>query len=297
MKIPFLSVVKCRQTFAKDGESVNFKGGFMPKNLILLALNSENINEKIKISPVGEFEGVDGRKYALNGGEVLEALQKGGVDIMLDKCHADDEAMGWFDLNSFELREDGIYASLALTPEGQKLVSNRTYRYISPAYHIKAFLQGTMEVETIASVGLVNRPNLIFKALNQQQEQKNDNKEDTMNELDTLKAEIEALKKENEALAAKIKELEAEKAEAAAKAAEKAENERKELIENAINAKELLPKRKDAALALNGQALADFMDVCKVEARSELATNSTSGLSEPKKDEIDSKVKDLLDLE
>ncbi len=266
----------------------------MPKNLILLALNSTA--EKIKISPVGEFEGVDGRKYLVNASEVLESIQKGGVDIMLDKCHEDEEAMGWFDLNSFEIREDGIYASLALTPEGQKLVANKSYRYISPAYHIKAFLKnGVMEVESIASVGLVNRPNLLFKALNKTQ--KNENKEDKMDEIATLKAEIEALKKENEALQATIKELEAAKAEEEAKAAEKAENERKELIENAINAKTLLPKRKDAALALNGQALADFLDVCKVEAAAELATNNAGGLVEPKKDEIDSKVKDLLDLE
>lgn len=277
----------------------------MAKNLVLLQLNSVlDSSEKIKISPIGDFEGIDGRKYSLNPDVVIPRLQRNGVDIVLDKNHDDDEAMGWFALDSLEKREDGIYASLELTPKGKELVANRTYRYLSPAYVINWDVQinGVMEIERIASVGLVNRPNLLAQALNKDEnsntELKKINKEDsTMDEIATLKAEIEALKKENAELAAKLAEAEKAAAEKAKKEQENAEKARLELIENAINNKELLPKRKDAALALNGEALAAFLDVCKVEANAELSSKAGT-IDAPKgEDYIDPKIKAQLGLE
>lgn len=276
----------------------------MAKNLVLLQLNSVlDSSEKIKISPIGDFEGIDGRKYSLNPDVVIPRLQKNGVDIVLDKNHDDDEAMGWFALDSLEKREDGIYASLELTPKGKELVSNRTYRYLSPAYVINwdIRLNDVMCIDRIASVGLVNRPNLLAQALNKDKNSKlelKSNKEDsTMDEIATLKAEIEALKKENAELAAKLAEAEKAAAEKAKKEQENAEKARLELIENAINNKELLPKRKDAALALNGEALAAFLDVCKVEANAELSSKAGT-IDEPKgEDYIDPKIKAQLGLE
>lgn len=268
----------------------------MPKNLIFLSLNAEfKQDEKIKISPVGEFEGIDGRKYSLNADLVLKNSQKMSVDLMLDKNHEDDEAMGWFDINSLEKRDDGIYASLTLTPKGEELVKNRSYRYLSPAYVIEAFKEnGVAVIERIASVGLVNRPNLLSQALNKETTIKEEN---TMDEVAQLKARLEALKAENEALQAKLKELETAAQEADKKAKEEALNARKELIENAINAKELLPKRKDTALALNGEALSVFLEMAKEEAKIELATNSAEGLTPAKSDDIiDESVKAQLGL-
>ena len=147
----------------------------MAKNLVLLQLNSVlDSSEKIKISPIGDFEGIDGRKYSLNPDVVIPRLQRNGVDIVLDKNHDDDEAMGWFALDSLEKREDGIYASLELTPKGKELVANRTYRYLSPAYVINwdIHLNDVMCIDRIASVGLVNRPNLLAQALNKDENQK-----------------------------------------------------------------------------------------------------------------------------
>ena len=276
----------------------------MAKNLVLLQLNSVlDSAEKIKISPIGDFEGIDGRKYSLNPDVVIPRLQRNGVDIVLDKNHDDDEAMGWFALDSLEKREDGIYASLELTPKGKELVSNRTYRYLSPAYAINwdIRLNDVMTIDRIASVGLVNRPNLLAQALNKDENSKlelKSNKEDSkMDEIATLKAEIEALKKENAELAAKLAEAEKAAAEKAKKEQENAEKARLELIENAINNKELLPKRKDAALALNGEALAAFLDVCKVEANAELSSKAGE-LDAPKgEDDIDPRIKAQLGLE
>lgn len=269
----------------------------MPKNLIFLSLNAEfKQDEKIKISPVGEFEGIDGRRYSLNADLVLKNSQKMSVDLMLDKNHEDDEAMGWFDINSLEKREDGIFASLTLTPKGEELVKNRSYRYLSPAYVIEAFKEnGLMVIERIASVGLVNRPNLLSQALNNDETKIKE--ENTMDEVAQLKAQVEALKAENEALQAKLKELETAAQEADKKAKEEAENTRLELIENAINSKELLPKRKEAALALNGESLNAFLEMAKEEAKIELATNSAEGLTPAKsEDTIDESVKAQLGL-
>ncbi len=276
----------------------------MAKNLVLLQLNSVlDSSEKIKISPIGDFEGIDGRKYSLNPDVVIPRLQRNGVDIVLDKNHDDDEAMGWFALDSLEKREDGIYASLELTPKGKELVANRTYRYLSPAYVINwdIRLNDVMCIDRIASVGLVNRPNLLAQALNKDENSKPElksNKEDSkMDEIATLKAEIEALKKENAELAAKLAEAEKAAAEKAKKEQENAEKARLELIENAINNKELLPKRKDAALALNGEALAAFLDVCKVEANAELSSKAGTIDSPKGEDYIDPKIKAQLGLE
>lgn len=270
----------------------------MPKNLIFLSLNAEfKQDEKIKISPVGEFEGIDGRRYSLNADLVLKNSQKMSVDLMLDKNHEDDEAMGWFDINSLEKRDDGIFASLTLTPKGEELVKNRSYRYLSPAYVIEAFKEnGLMVIERIASVGLVNRPNLLSQALNNDETKtKGENME---KELAELKAQLVALKAENEALQAKVKELEAEKEKQEEEANKIAQNAKIELIDKAIENKELLPKRKETALALNGQALTDFLDTAKAEAQAELATNSAEKLNAPKSEEpIDESVKAQLGLD
>lgn len=272
----------------------------MPKSLILLSLNSQiSPNEKIKISPLGDFEGCDGRKYHLNADECVERTKKLGVDIVLDKNHEDGEAMGWFDINSLEIKDDGIYASLTLTQDGEELVKNRSYRYLSPVYAIGGWggeRGDVYQIERIASVGLVNRPNLLSTALNT--DTSNVKGDETMEEeLAELKAQIEALKAENEALQAKVKELEAEKAKKEEEANKIAQNARLELINKAIEAKELLPKRKEAALALNGQALADFLDTAKAEAKAEFQNNNAT-LNAPKREEdIDEKVKELLDLE
>ena len=271
----------------------------MAKNLILLSLNSQIApNEKIKISPIGDFEGIDGHKYRLDTNEVLKRTQKAGVDIVLDKNHEDGEAMGWFDLNSLEIKEDGIYASLALTKEGQELISNRAFRYLSPAFAVGGYIGEQNEIlliERIASVGLVNRPNLLSQALNN--DKSNLKGEKMEKELAELKAQIEALKAENEALKAQVTELEAQKAKQEEEANKIVQNAKTELIDKAIENKELLPKRKEAALALNGQALADFLDTVKAEAKVEFSTNNTDNLSAPKSEEqIDERVKAQLGL-
>lgn len=58
----------------------------------------------------------------------------------------------------------------------------------------------------------------------------------------------------------------------------------------------MLPARKEAALALNGNALESFLEVCKEEARHVLK-NKSMDLQAQNGEEIDSSIKNQLGLE
>jgi phage I-like protein len=129
----------------------------MPKNLELNFIQGE----KVCISPLGDVSGVDGRFYRISAATVFKAMR---THIPLFVNHDDyREAAGWFNKDTLEARADGIYASLELTPLGQTLVTNKSYRYLSPTYYV----DDMRNVTEIESVGLVNLPNLLFKELNQ----------------------------------------------------------------------------------------------------------------------------------
>lgn len=251
------------------------------ENLILLntSINAQNLNEKIRISPIGEVEGIDGRTFSI-GKNVSENTKSMGIDLVLDRNHWGEEALGWFSYESLEQREDGIYASLELTPEGKTLVENRSYRYLSPVYEISN--QNIKEVIKIIGVGLVNQPNLLKDALNSQGET-------TVNNEENLKAQIEELKKKNEELTKQIEDLKAQ----AKKNEDDAVNKK---VENAIKVGEMLPSRKENAFALRGVALNNFLEVCKSEAKMTLQDKEFNA-QKPKGDEIDASIKEQLGLE
>lgn len=254
----------------------------MTTNAVFLECNAENNNTKIKISPIGEFSGVDGRKYYLNAESVLANIKKIGTDLMLDKNHEDNEAMGWFSLNSLEIREDGLYATLNLNSIGEGLIKDRVFRYLSPAYACSDIKSNAYVVERIASIGLVNRPNVLFSALNNEGSK-------NMADLEKLKEELSAALSENEALKKKLETLQKEKDEILS-------NSLKEKIENAISRGEMLPARKESALALNGSALDSYLEVCKEEAKHVLKNKSADFEPQGDGNGIDSHVKAQLGL-
>lgn len=151
--------------------------------------------EKIKVSPLGEVIGLDGRGYKIDGEMLLNEITKAGLHIPLDINHGFGEAIGWFDKESFEVRDDGLYGMLELNPKGQELVSNKSYRYLSPVY----MMGDGGVVIGLDSVGLVNRPNLLNNELNEKEKTKKEKKleelEKLQTEITTLKNEIETLKK------------------------------------------------------------------------------------------------------
>lgn len=149
--------------------------------------------EKVKVSPVGNTVGLDGRGFAIDGELVVNEIKRVGMHIPLDENHNFGKAVGWFDKDSFEVREDGIYASLELNTIGKDLVENKVYRYMSPVYVMGA----NGMVIGLDCVGLVNRPNLLNNALNEKKEK---TKEQKLEELQELKSQIDGLKNEVKAL-------------------------------------------------------------------------------------------------
>ena len=69
-------------------------------------------------------------------------------------------AAGWFNKDTIT-RTDGIYAGLELTPLGQTLVADKSYRYLSPTYYV----DDMRNVTEIESVGLVNGSTYCLKSL------------------------------------------------------------------------------------------------------------------------------------
>ena len=165
-------------------KEVKLNHGLRLKKQIELNLKE---GEKIKVSPVGEVIGLDGRAFKIDGESLLKNILMADLHIPLDINHGFDEAVGWFEKTSFEVKGDGLYASLELNNKGQELIDNRAYRYLSPVYIMgeNGFVVG------LDSVGLVNRPNLLNKELNEKTK-----KERKLKELEELRNDIKALKNE-----------------------------------------------------------------------------------------------------
>lgn len=187
----------------------------MQKGVIekLLSLNYKD-GELIKVSPVGEVKGLDGRVFKINAASLIETIQKNNLDIVLDENHSFAGAIGWFGKDSFVEKEDGIYAKLELNDRGKELIEKKIYRYLSPVFDTDG-----SEVTGLDSVGLVNRPNLLNNALNFKGEEMNVKDSSEYKEL--LK-ELEKIKKENEALKNELEKL---KKDSTQEKNEKAENE------------------------------------------------------------------------
>ena len=239
----------------------------LEKSVVALELNSLQ-DGKIKISPAGQqVMGYDGRVFNIDASFVVANTKSQNVDILLDKDHYDGEAMGWFDVNSLEARDDGIYASLEFTEVGKGLVDKKLYRYLSPAYEVNYRDNGVREVVRIASVGLVNRPNLLNKALNNKGEEMPENNSE-------LAAKLAELNEKNAALQAQIIAKDNEIGELKTALETERNNSKTVRIESAIKNGELLPNRKEMAMALEGNALDSFMEVSKSEAASVLKEKS-----------------------
>jgi phage I-like protein len=218
----------------------------------LIELNAQSTDEKIKISPIGLVTGVDGRVYQVNGDDVVERIKAQKIDIVLNVNHAMDshgeKAAGWFDVNSLEVREDGIYAALEPTDIGSTLITEKHFRYLSPEYHI-SWNGDIREVHDIGAVGLVNRPNVLDEALN--------NAENP--EEDTLPKEVEPTDAEKalQTQLAKEKEINAQHMADAKKAK----------IETAVAAGELMPNKQAFAMGLDGEVLTNFLALEKNDAK------------------------------
>ncbi len=170
----------------------------MPQGTRLKALLELNFKEgeKVKVSPVGDVIGYDGRSFRIDGEMVLASIERNGLHIVLDENHSFGEALAWFAKDSFEVREDGLYASIEWTPKAKTFSENKSYRYLSPVFD----MGDNRTVIGLDSVGLVNRPNLLNQEINKKEEE-------ILNELEKLKEENKKLSDANDALKIELENL------------------------------------------------------------------------------------------
>lgn len=236
----------------------------------VLELNFKQ-DEKVKVSPVGEVIGLDGRAFRIDGAALIASIEKNALDIALDENHSFGAALGWFDKDSFELRDGGIYASLSLNKTGEELIGSRAYRYLSPVFDMGE----NRRVIGLDSVGLVNRPNLLNNAINSKGEEEMDK------EISELSAKIDALGKQIEELSANF---------AASNKVEAVNAKQDDAAESEANAKESNAiVEKIAALDGQVQKLSSLLGA--FFGKKELQKNSASSLSDEQK-----KVASLLGL-
>lgn len=136
-------------------------------------LEDASVPEWIEVIPAGEFTGRDGRKWInSHPTAVLASSLAGGVKLPVDVEHSTElkgprgefaPAHGW--IEEMRITSTGaIEARVEWNEHALYMLRNRDYRYYSPAFHYTA--DGV--VTRLSSVGLTNKPNLNFPALNQE---------------------------------------------------------------------------------------------------------------------------------
>ncbi|MFD2177754.1 phage protease [Veronia pacifica] len=134
--------------------------------------------------PAGaDITGRDGRAWVNdNPDAIVSAFAHNGADLPIDIEHATEikgkagepaPAVGW--IKALQAREGGsIWGLIEWTKEGEQLVSNRAYRYLSPVF---TFDTQSKRILKLYSAGLTNQPNLHLTALNRRN---TTDREDTM---------------------------------------------------------------------------------------------------------------------
>lgn len=138
------------------------------------ALTAGEPAKVIHLLPMGEFTARDGRAWIVDGKDHAEAViaasraYAGAQDIMVDYDHqsvfaarpevgGQAPAAGWVDPASLEVREDGIWGSVAWTPKGDEKLRAKEYRYVSPYFGSD---KQTRRVTRIFNVALTGKPAL-----------------------------------------------------------------------------------------------------------------------------------------
>jgi phage I-like protein len=226
----------------------------------VLALNYKE-GEKVKVCPTGDVIGLDGRGFKIDVNTLLSTLQKNELDIPLDENHSFGEALGWFLLSSFEARNDGLYATLELNEDGKRLIENKKYRYLSPVF----VMGDNRNVAGLECVGLVNRPNLLNRALNKIFPKTN--KENEMNELELAKQQLTEMNAKKAEIERTLEALRTENAALKTQLDTNAKKFREQKVENAIKAGELTANKRDYALSLENDTQLDaFLALSKTDA-------------------------------
>jgi len=138
-----------------------------------IALNAADSGapDWVQLTPAGpRILGRDGRWWTLTDPDAVAARLDPAKEPQIDIEHASQlqapqglpaPAVGW--IKAIEVREGALWGRVEWTPVGTTLVTERAYRYLSPAFR---FDPATGEILEIVCAGLTNTPNLELAALN-----------------------------------------------------------------------------------------------------------------------------------
>lgn len=145
-------------------------------NAVELAAKPGEVPEWIKLIPAGPVIGRDGRSWSNSNPEkILASFTAMNQDLPIDIEHSSHlrapkgepaPAVGW--IVELNVRGGEIWGKASWNQEGQKLVGDKAYRYVSPTI---VYTQGDGIIVGLRSVGLTNQPNLELPALNRQNEE------------------------------------------------------------------------------------------------------------------------------
>lgn len=139
----------------------------VPSRLITLAEGQDDsAPEKIELIRCGTFYTPDYGKFSITP-DILKSFKKNfdakvrGVDLAVDYKHAsEDIAAGWF--KGLTLADDGnsLWADVKWTPNGNKVLADKEFRYISADFNMKYKDNETLTDHgpTLMGAGLTNRP-------------------------------------------------------------------------------------------------------------------------------------------
>ena len=139
---------------------------------VAIALAAEGgAPEWAELLPAGPvLKGRDGRQWKVSDPARLVAAF--APPFVVDYEHAQDKlavngqeapAGGW--VEAMELRDGAVWGRVDWTPRAKAAIAAREYRFISPAFTYSP----DGEVQALIGASLVNRPNFVMTALNQQE--------------------------------------------------------------------------------------------------------------------------------
>lgn len=231
--------------------------------------------DTLKVLPMGEIKGRDGRYWVLTpegAALLISQIKANGVDIVIDYAHGsylsdrpeDARAAGWLKAETFEVRDDGIYAQVTWTDAGRASIESKEFRYLSPT-----FWANETQITELESVGLVNIPNIAtLPALNNRQEATDMNDIEGLRlELNELKArhgaieqELNAVKTERDGL---LRELNEARGRIAAMEAEARKAEVEQIVNAAITEGRIAPAQRETCLKIGMQSKEDLEAIIK----------------------------------
>ena len=137
-----------------------------------VAAPAKGLKSDVHLLPLGDIEARDGRRWKLTNPHAVVAATKAhanGAPVAIDYDHqlmhtAENgrpaPAAGW--MTNFEVRANGIWASVEWTASAADMLASRQYRFISPVF---AFDKNTGEISKIYHAGLTNFPALTLTAV------------------------------------------------------------------------------------------------------------------------------------